>query len=217
MLLPLSLVQFSLVQLLNRVWLFATPWITARQASLSIPAPGVYPNSCPLSHRCHPTISSSVIPFSCPQSFPASGSFQMSQLFSSKSQVTPRFVGDYSSDEHQQLFIASSVSSIIVFLTQLKITNIKQAVWIKICCKTLRFCFRITKKQSRCETERNHNLAIFPSYYFLMLLISIKRKTVYLLHPYGIFKILTCSYQGQIKLYCFGLNHSHPSSEPFSK
>ena len=128
-------------------------------------------------------------------------------------------VGDYSSDEHQQLFIssvASSVSSIIVFLTQLKITNVKQAVWIKICCKTLRFCFRITKKQSRSETERNHNLAIFPSYYF-MLLISVKRKTAYLLRPYGIFKILTCSYQGQIKLYCFGLNHSHPSSEPFSK
>ena len=39
--------------------------------------PGVHPNSCPLSRWCHPTISSSVVPFSpCPQSFPASGSFQ---------------------------------------------------------------------------------------------------------------------------------------------
>ena len=48
------------------------------------PTPGVYPNSCPLSWWCHPTISSSVVPFSsCPQSFPASGSFQMSQLFTS--------------------------------------------------------------------------------------------------------------------------------------
>ena len=46
------------------------------------PTPGVYSNSCPLSRWCHPIISSSVIPFSsCPQSFPASGSFQMSQLF----------------------------------------------------------------------------------------------------------------------------------------
>ena len=45
------------------------------------PTPGVYSNSCPLSQWCHPTISSSVIPFSCPQSFPASGSFPMSQLF----------------------------------------------------------------------------------------------------------------------------------------
>ena len=45
--------------------------------------PRVYPNSCPSSRQCHPTILSSVIPFSsCPQSFPASGSFQMSQLFS---------------------------------------------------------------------------------------------------------------------------------------
>ena len=46
------------------------------------PTPGVYPNSCPSSPWCHPTISFSVIPFSsCPQSFPESGSFQMSQFF----------------------------------------------------------------------------------------------------------------------------------------
>ena len=46
------------------------------------PTPGVYSNSCPLSRWCHPTISSSVVPFSsCLQSFPASGSFQMSQFF----------------------------------------------------------------------------------------------------------------------------------------
>ena len=51
------------------------------------PTPGVYSNSCLLSWWCHPTISSSVIPFfSCPQSFPASGSFQMSQLFTSSGQ-----------------------------------------------------------------------------------------------------------------------------------
>ena len=43
--------------------------------------PWVHPNPCPLSWWCHPTISSSVVPFSsCPQSFPASGSFPMSQL-----------------------------------------------------------------------------------------------------------------------------------------
>ena len=46
------------------------------------PTPGVYPNSCPLSQWCHPTISSSVVPFSsCPQSFLTSAAFQMSQLF----------------------------------------------------------------------------------------------------------------------------------------
>ena len=51
------------------------------------PTPGVYSNSCPSSRWCHPTISSSVTPFSsCPQSFPASGSFQMSQLFASGGQ-----------------------------------------------------------------------------------------------------------------------------------
>ena len=47
-----------------------------------LPTPGVHPNPYPLSRWCHPTILSSVIPFSsCPQSFPASGSFQMSQLY----------------------------------------------------------------------------------------------------------------------------------------
>ena len=50
------------------------------------PAPGVYPNSCPFCRRCHPTISSSVDPFSHLESFPASGSFQMSQLFASGGQ-----------------------------------------------------------------------------------------------------------------------------------
>ena len=53
---------------------------------LSCPAlsPRVCSNSCPLSQWCHPTISSSIIPFSsCPQSFPASGSFTMRQLFTS--------------------------------------------------------------------------------------------------------------------------------------
>jgi len=51
------------------------------------PTPGVYSNSCPLSWWCHPTISSSVIPFSSHlRSYPASGSFQMSQFFASDGQ-----------------------------------------------------------------------------------------------------------------------------------
>ena len=51
------------------------------------PAPGVDPNSCPLSWWCHPTISSSVVSFSsCLQSFPASGSLQMNQFFASGGQ-----------------------------------------------------------------------------------------------------------------------------------
>ena len=51
------------------------------------PTPGAHPNLCPLSQWCHPTISSSVVPFfSCTQSFPASGSFQMSQLLVSSGQ-----------------------------------------------------------------------------------------------------------------------------------
>ena len=53
------------------------------------PSPGACSNSCPLSQWCHPTILSSVIPFSsCLQSFPASGSFPMSQFFPSGGQST---------------------------------------------------------------------------------------------------------------------------------
>ena len=71
--------QFSSVQLLSRVRLFVTH--EPQHASLPYPSPtpAVLPNP---SQWCHPTISSSVAPFSsCPQSFPTSGSFQMSQLF----------------------------------------------------------------------------------------------------------------------------------------
>ena len=51
------------------------------------PTPRVHPNPCPLYQWCHPTISSSVVPFSsCPQSFPSSGSFKMSQLSASSVQ-----------------------------------------------------------------------------------------------------------------------------------
>ena len=69
------------------------------------PTPRVYPNSCPLSQWCHPTISSSVVPFSsCSQYFPASGSFQMSQLFTSGRQKYSRFSFNISpSSEHPGL------------------------------------------------------------------------------------------------------------------
>ena len=53
------------------------------------PAHGVHSDSCPSSPWCHPAISPSVVPFSsCPQSFPASGSFPMSQLFAWGGQIT---------------------------------------------------------------------------------------------------------------------------------
>ena len=73
--------SFSSVQLLSCVWLFVTPWIAARQASLSITISGVHSDSRPSSPWCHPAISSSVVPFSsCPQSLPASESSNESTL-----------------------------------------------------------------------------------------------------------------------------------------
>jgi len=62
-------------------------WLQHTRSPCPSPTTGVYSNSCPLSQRWHPTISSSVIPFSSHlQSFPAPGSFQMSQLFTSGGQ-----------------------------------------------------------------------------------------------------------------------------------
>ena len=84
-LLSSSVLVKSSVQSLSQIWLFATPWTAALQASLSIT------NSWSLlklmSGWCHPTISSSVVPFSsCLQSFPASESFPMNQFFASGDQ-----------------------------------------------------------------------------------------------------------------------------------
>ena len=77
----------SFVHSLSPVRLFVTPWTAAARLPCPSPTPRVYSNSCPLSRWCHPTISSSVVPFSSfPQTFPASGSFQMSQFFTSGSQ-----------------------------------------------------------------------------------------------------------------------------------
>ena len=80
--------KFNSVQLLSHVWLFATPWTAAYQASLSITYSQSCSNSCPSSQWCHPTVSSSVVPFcSCLQSFLTSGFFFFFQGLSSFHQV----------------------------------------------------------------------------------------------------------------------------------
>ena len=77
------------VQLLSHVKLFVTPWTAAPRLPCPSPTPGARSNSCPSSWWCHPTITLSVVPFlSCLRSFPASGSFRMSQLFASAGQTT---------------------------------------------------------------------------------------------------------------------------------
>ena len=82
-----SCLKIVVVQLLNCVQLFATSWTAARQAPLSSTISQSLLKLMTIRSVCNPTISSSVIPYSsCPQSFPASGSFQMSQLFTSGGQ-----------------------------------------------------------------------------------------------------------------------------------
>ena len=92
------------------------------------PTPGVHPNPCPLSRWCHPTISSSAIPFSsCLWSFPASGSFPMSQLFTSGSQsigvsastsVLPMNTQDWSPLGWTMCLLATCISSLKQISTQ---------------------------------------------------------------------------------------------------
>ena len=79
-----SSVQFSHSVVSNSLWPYELQHASPPCPS---PTPGVHTNSCPLSRWCHPSISSSVVPFSsCPQYFQASGSFPMSQLFTSSGQ-----------------------------------------------------------------------------------------------------------------------------------
>ena len=106
------------------------------------PAPGLYSNSCPWSWWCHPAISSSVVPFSsCPQSFLASGSFPMSQLFtwggqsigvSASSSVLPMNTQDWSplgwtgwiSLQSKGLFKSQAIINMLLFSIDLPIRNI---------------------------------------------------------------------------------------------
>ena len=84
---PFKSIIVVVVQLLSCVWLFMTAWTAAHQASLSFTISWSLPKWSPLSWWCHPTISSSVVPFSsCLQFFPTSVSFPMSWLFSSGGQ-----------------------------------------------------------------------------------------------------------------------------------
>ena len=79
--------SLSSVQSLSCVLHTTVVWLQHARPPCPSSTPGVYSNSCPLSQWCHPTISSSAVPFSSHlQSFPASGSFQMSQLFTSGGQ-----------------------------------------------------------------------------------------------------------------------------------
>ena len=82
----ISSVQFSRSVMSDSLWPHG---LQHARPPCSSRTPRVHPNSCPLSQWCHPTISSSVVPFSsCLQSLPASGPFKMSQLFPSGGQST---------------------------------------------------------------------------------------------------------------------------------
>ena len=85
----LSLFRYVVVQSPSHVWLFATHGQQHTRLLCPSPSPKVCPSACPLHRWCHPAISSSDTLFSfCPQFFPASGTFPMSQLFATDDQNT---------------------------------------------------------------------------------------------------------------------------------
>ena len=105
-----------------------------------LPTPGVHPDSCPLSRWCHTTILSSVLPFSsCPQSFPVSGSFQMSQPFTSGGQS----IG------------VSALTSVLPMNTQ-ELSRLGWTGWISLQSKGFSSVFSNT-------TVQKHSLALSPT------------------------------------------------------
>ena len=89
-----------------------------------LPTPEVYPNSCPLSRWCHPTISSSVVPFSsCLQSFPASGSFQISQFFTLRVQNIGVSASPSIHESIYHLYVKSKKHKKLVNITKKKKTH----------------------------------------------------------------------------------------------
>ena len=149
-----SSVQFSHSVMSDSLW---PHWLQHARPPCPSPTPGVYPNSCPLSRWCHAIISSSVVPFSsCPQSFPASGSFQMSQLFA---------LGGQS--------IGVSASTSVLLMSTQEWSPLRWSVWISLQSKGLSRVFANTTVQkhlsalsflyslilkSICDYWKNHSL-----------------------------------------------------------
>ena len=100
MLSPVGLVQFSRSVVSDSLWPHGPQHA---RPPCPPPTPGVYSDSCPLNRWCLPAISSSVVPFSCPQSFPASGSFQMSAVHIRWPKYWSFSFGISHSNEHPEL------------------------------------------------------------------------------------------------------------------
>ena len=98
---------------------FVTSWTTTYPASLLLLVPWVCSNSCHLSQWCHPTISSSVAPFfSCPQSFPTSGSFPVSWLFTSGGQSIRASASAISLSNEQSSWLPLGLTGLISLLSK---------------------------------------------------------------------------------------------------
>ena len=146
----------SSVQLVSRVWLFVTTSTVGHQASLSITSPGAYRNSCPLRRWWHSTISFSVIHVtSCLQSFPTSGTFPMSQFFTSGSQSMWVWINIYCTfaalSWRNRRMVMNAIHKIQMFIKFIK-SHMYMWVWINICC-AYDALSRINKNANDCNLQ----------------------------------------------------------------
>ena len=134
------------------------------------PIPGVHLNTCPSSRGCHPAISSSVVPFSsCPQSFPESGIFQMSQFFTPGSQS-----------------IGVSASTSVLSMNTQDWSPLRWIGWISLQSKGLSRVFSTTvQKHQFFSTQLSFFFFIFKLYIIVLVLPNIKMNLphVYMCSP----------------------------------
>ena len=144
-------IAFCCCSVTQCVWLFGTQWTTVLQVSLSSPSPRVYSNSCPLSWWCHPTISSSVVPFSSYlQSFPASGSFLISQFFPSGGQSIGVSASSISSSNEYSELISFTIDWFDLLAVQGTLKSLLQhhsSVTPNLCCDETKLQIFVVMRQ----------------------------------------------------------------------
>ena len=162
----MSEAQIVLLLLPSPVRLFVARRLQHTRPPCPSLSPGVCSDSCPLSQRCHPTISSSVAPFSsCPHSFPASKSLPMSQLFTSGGQSIGSFSFSPSPSSEYSGLISFKIDWFDLLAVQGTLKKLiadlgKHGVLIFI------FSFVIWKRKDVCISGMKHFLQPGPVWYF---------------------------------------------------
>ena len=178
------------------------------------PSPGACSNSCPLSRWCHPTISPSVVPFSsCLQSFPASGTFPLSRLFTSGGQSIGAVAWYYGLPGNFHFRFVSTFSSFICWsqtpssqLTLLVAKDFHSAIWSVCVCVCVCVCVEGGGHGSewKASDEFNHQFLDFSPWWSLFLILLLPSLHLFsLLVPWFVSRVcpqpsLFCPYSSSL-------------------